>query len=123
MMNMHDTPDELVIAREVDGTITASVEHKEVRHSETGFEVGYEGSGSADLALNILFDVTGAMPPPFLYQAFKRVAIAKIVLEPGQRIVLSRSDIRTWYELMIEHEYGDGTELQFDLPKIEGPGT
>lgn len=45
----------VVIVRESDGTIKTDVKHI-VAHSPTGFEVGYGGSGPADLALSILED-------------------------------------------------------------------
>ena len=56
--DMHTTPqhlDDVYIARESDGTIRANVPHI-IHHSPTGFQVGYGGSGPADLALSILED-------------------------------------------------------------------
>jgi hypothetical protein len=47
-----------------------------VRHSPTGFEWGYEGSGPADTARSILAEHLGAMPHPSVYQAFKRLIVS-----------------------------------------------
>jgi len=48
-----------IVLRRVDGYATANVPHAIKYHSPTGFEWGYGGSGPADLALNILYAVTG----------------------------------------------------------------
>ena len=48
-----------------------------VRHSPTGFEWGYNGSGPADLALSILWDLTGKEPLAVFYQAFKEELVSK----------------------------------------------
>ena len=48
------------IWRESDGRLHANVPHSVIWHSPDGFECGYEGSGPADLALNIL----NAFVPP-----------------------------------------------------------
>jgi len=42
-----------------------------IRHSPTGFEWGYAGSGPADLALSILWDYLGEEPYRSLYMDFK----------------------------------------------------
>lgn len=47
------------------------------RHSPTGFEYGYEGSGPADLARSLLGDALDTTEPtPAAYQAVKRKLIA-----------------------------------------------
>ena len=46
-------PDDVVLYREIDGTARATVNHV-VRHSPTGIEWGYHGSGPADLARSVL---------------------------------------------------------------------
>lgn len=48
------------ISRNTLGNVEVNVPHSIVMHSPTGFEVGYAGSGPADLALNIL---AAFMPP------------------------------------------------------------
>lgn len=47
-----------------------------VRHSPTGFEFGYGGSGPADLALSILWDHLGKEPSRILYMDFKTRFVA-----------------------------------------------
>jgi len=79
-------------------------------HSPDGFEVGYEGSGPADLALAILVDYFGERPPRDgyksprfsrwaeqsrawqLHQPFKRAFIAKL----GDKWTLYSMQIQTW---------------------------
>lgn len=48
-----------------------------VRHSPTGFEWGYLGSGPADLALSILWDFMGHEPTRVDYMNFKDQFVAK----------------------------------------------
>ncbi len=62
------------------------------RHSPTGFEWGYEGSGPADLALAILTDSLGCEPEPGTYQQFKRDIIAKL----GANWRISEPTIKAW---------------------------
>ena len=49
----------------------------QVRHSPTGFEWGYLGSGPADLALNILWNFLGKEPSRILYMDFKTRFVAR----------------------------------------------
>jgi hypothetical protein len=53
-----------------------------VRHSPTGMEWGYGGSGPADLALSILADALGSVEKadPF-YQAFKWQVVTRLSRE------------------------------------------
>lgn len=72
--------------REPDGTASVCVEgdgprrplHHRVRHSPTGFEWGYGGSGPADLALSILTDLAGKEAANHLYHEFKWTVIASL---------------------------------------------
>ena len=48
------------------------------RHSPTGFEWGYLGSGPAQLALAILADTVGAGDAQTYHQQFKEAVIAQI---------------------------------------------
>jgi len=48
-----------------------------VRHSPTGFEFGYGGSGPADLALSILWNFLGREPSQILYMDFKSRFVAR----------------------------------------------
>ncbi len=63
-----------------------------VYHSPTGFEMGYGGSGPADLARSILAHAVGLPLADLLYQDFKFefVACAK------DKLVVSLSNIRQW---------------------------
>jgi len=48
-----------------------------IRHSPTGFEWGYAGSGPADLALSILWNFLGKEPSRILYMDFKNQFVAR----------------------------------------------
>jgi hypothetical protein len=79
-------------------------------HSPDGFEMGYEGSGPADLALAILVDYFGERPPRDgykspkfsrwtvkskawkLHQPFKRAFVATL----GDKWALYGMQIQTW---------------------------
>jgi len=50
-----------------------------VRHSPDGFNWGYSGSGPAELARCLLWDVMGYEPDPALYQEFKAQVVATLV--------------------------------------------
>jgi len=71
-----------------------------VRHSPTGFETGYGGSGSADLALSILDDFLRAggrtTKRDRLHQFFKWKFIAPRRLEAGASYTITEADIRAW---------------------------
>lgn len=54
-----------------------------VRHSPTGFEWGYGGSGPADLARSILIDAAGGILAEGLYQEFKREFVASLPYDGG----------------------------------------
>lgn len=83
-----------IILRRVNGIATANVPHVIKRHSPTGFEWGYEGSGPADLALAILLAVTGNEKlADRLYQQFKRDVIARV---PRDGAVIKRVTIEEW---------------------------
>lgn len=53
---------DVTCTRGEDGTVTCSIPQKHKHHSPTGFEIGYGGSGPADLALNILALAIGPAP-------------------------------------------------------------
>lgn len=77
------------------------------RHSPTGFEWGYAGSGPADLSLSILADHFGERPQKFdgreyeacrslrLYQEFKREVIAGLSRDDW---TLTSDQIAAWVE-------------------------
>jgi hypothetical protein len=83
---------EAVFVEEEDGTITR-LKH-EVRHSPDGFSWGYGGSGPADLARSILAAHLGYVPPPAVYQEFKRHFVAR--WEQGRPWQLTSSQIDEW---------------------------
>jgi hypothetical protein len=80
------------------------------RHSPTGFEWGYSGSGPADLALSILahhLDMESV--GPVLYQAFKAECVAKM----GPKWQLHRSEIDNWLNRRWSHMTED--QIRDDL--------
>jgi hypothetical protein len=95
-------PGVVTVARRVDAQTIHSKPLKHlVRHSPTGMNWGYGGSGPADLARSILGDFLGIDDPhPALYQQFKFEKIAPLNQDghwaiPADVIVkwLNRSDI------------------------------
>ena len=61
---------------EEDGT-TRALEHH-VRHSPSGFNWGYAGSGPSELARCLIMDAFGADPQPAVYMKFKDEVIAPL---------------------------------------------
>lgn len=70
--------EDIHLARSAPYGAQADIPHRFVVHSPTGFEWGYQGSGPADLALNIL----GLFVPPpeayRLHQHYKRDVVARL---------------------------------------------
>lgn len=90
-------PDDVVLCRALDGTARAvrrgrPLPHA-VRHSPTGFEWGYGGSGPADLARSILLQFADEATVERLYQAFKAEVVAAVPQAGG---VICASDVRAW---------------------------
>lgn len=71
------------VIREPEGTILKKDHSLELRnHSPDGFQIGYSGSGQAQLALGLLLDVTDDEDLSMsLYQEFKDQVVSN--LEPG----------------------------------------
>jgi hypothetical protein len=76
--------------------------HHFVLHSPSGFEMGFGGSGPADLAYSILihwflsykFSIEEAKEEAAsLYQEFKRAFVAK----ESERLIITDSDIENWW--------------------------
>ena len=66
----------------------------QIRHSPTGFEWGYGGSGPADLALSVLADVLDDVSEvERLYQDFKRDVVVSL---PDDRWVLTEKEVVDW---------------------------
>ena len=83
---------DVVLYRRVDGTACASVRHVP-RHSPTGIEWGYAGSGPADLARSVLLALTDEATAERLYPAFKADVVARVPHAGG---VLRAADVRAW---------------------------
>jgi hypothetical protein len=94
--------------RDADGNATVVVQDDDgprrplkhfVRHSPSGFEWGYGGSGPADLARSILAHHLGGhvAPPVRVYQLFKFTIVAAF---PKQEWTLTSNDITSW----LDHE-------------------
>lgn len=66
---------------------------RDARHSPTGLEWGYAGSGPAELARQLLWDLTGEEPVPALYQAFKARFVEHF---PRGAWIMSEDMIRAW---------------------------
>ncbi|SMC07946.1 hypothetical protein SAMN00768000_3543 [Sulfobacillus thermosulfidooxidans DSM 9293] len=75
----------------VDGHILGDLPHL-VRHSPTGFEWGYGGSGPADLAYALLADAVDTATADQLYQDFKWAFVAHF----ADTWTLSTHAIHTW---------------------------
>lgn len=74
-------------------TLHFSIPQKVVKHSPTGMEWGYAGSGPADFALNILLNYTDVPTAYYLYQSFKHKFVTKLPREGG---TIKAEDIREW---------------------------
>jgi hypothetical protein len=76
-----------------------------VRHSPTGYEAGYHGSGPSDLALSILSDLIGreAAEADGLYHQFKRDFVAPIILDEGETAQITEERIQEWLESLKEN--------------------
>lgn len=112
----HNTPTELVMTN-----VTPSI----VQHSPAGFEWGYEGSGPADLALNVL----AAFVPPAadgwepvqcflgqcsqtawdLHQEFKRDYIATMDRDGGR---IDAGIIRLWIKVRMRRPWEDCSPME-----------
>lgn len=76
------------------GPPNVNVEHRVKRHSPTGLEWGYAGSGPADLALNTLLAFgCDEEEADALYQQFKSEMIAPLTRVSTR---LTSHEIRTW---------------------------
>jgi len=90
----------VILKRDSQGRpIVQGVQHVIVRHSPTGFEWGYGGSGPADLALNILCQCMPVSEALKHYQRFKWEVIARIPFEGG---VITDEDVEEFLKGMEE---------------------
>lgn len=95
------SPRDILYRRMLDGRIETNVTHTLIRHSPTGFNWGYGGSGPADFALNILLRFVSLDIANALYQDFKFAFIAK--MEDGGRILAK--DIDAWLEKNVQKDW------------------
>ncbi len=83
---------DVVLYRRIDGRAVATLDHV-VRHSPTGIEWGYAGSGPADLALSVLARVAGMDEAERHYHAFLHAVVACLPEAGG---LVRASDVRAW---------------------------
>ena len=86
--------EDIVLWRTLEGEAHASVPHA-ARHSPTGIEWGYGGSGPADLALSVLLALADEQTANTLYHRFKHEVVAAVPEAGG---VLRAADVRRWIE-------------------------
>ena len=73
-----------------------------VRHSPTGFEFGYLGSGPSDLARSILYDLDyDAEKIESWYHDFKKEFIAN---QEGESFIICEDAIQLWWEAKQSNE-------------------
>lgn len=87
-------PADIVLWRTINGEARASVTHV-VRHSPSGLEWGYGGSGPADLARSVLLALADEETAERLYVAFKDDVVAHVPFAGG---VLRAADVRAWLD-------------------------
>lgn len=98
-----------IILRRTEFGVETNVPRRVVRHSPSGFEFGYGGSGPADLALNILLLFVDQRTAESLYQDFKWEFVATVPREGG---IIKRDDIVTWLRQQgCAVKGGDGREM------------
>ncbi|WP_095512501.1 DUF6166 domain-containing protein [Rubrivirga marina] len=78
--------------RDGDGTARMTCPHA-VRHSPSGPEWGYGGSGPADCARSVLLALADAATADAHYQAFKADVISRV---PDDGAVISRAAVAAW---------------------------
>lgn len=92
---------DIALTRDADGTARASVPHRFIVHSPSGFEWGYGGSGPAELALNILGRFVPAPEAWRLHHDYKFDVIAHLARD-RDHIVTAESVVawinRRWQE-------------------------
>lgn len=79
--------------------------HHVVRHSPTGFNYGYAGSGPADLALSILAACVEQELADRYYQPFK---FDRIAPEQSRHWAIKAQQVREWVGQRMEHDRENG---------------
>ena len=87
-------PEDVVLWRTLEGEAHASIPHA-ARHSPTGIEWGYGGSGPADLALSVLLALADEQTANALYHRFEHEVLASVPEAGG---VLRAANVRGWIE-------------------------
>ncbi len=89
-----NAPDYITLQKHTASGVRTNVPRREVKHSPTGYNFGYGGSGPADFALNVMLmfcaDRDGAH---FLYQTFKSEFLATKEAANTERLVIPKSEI------------------------------
>jgi hypothetical protein len=85
---------DIYIRREPGGIIFTNVQRSEYKHSPTGFNFGYGGSGVSDFALNCLLMFVGKEEAHSWYQDFKWEFCAN--KDTGDELIIKRKDILTF---------------------------
>lgn len=97
----HTLKHEGLIMRRDEGRAVVNVSQSIVSHSPDGFEFGYGGSGPADLALNVVYYLTGDKKlAEKLHQEFKFTFIAKVPREGG---TIAYNDMMNWIHEKTKH--------------------
>lgn len=86
-------PDKIILRRDSEGLGHINIPQTVIRHSPTGMEWGYGGSGPADLALNILLLFSDENTANCLYQDYKREVIAGIPEKGGE---IEAEEVEKW---------------------------
>jgi hypothetical protein len=94
-------PTSIVIKRLPNGTLETNVPTQITLHSSGGYEIGYNGSGPADLALNTLLLITDEETAMRHYQCFKREFIATMPFDGGS---IPLKDIQYWLNHQLHYK-------------------
>lgn len=82
-----------IILKRIDNVPHININQEIIRHSPTGMEWGYAGSGPSDLALNILAKYTTAEKALRHYQRFKSEFICNMPDEGG---IITASQVKAF---------------------------
>lgn len=85
-------PLDVVLYRTAEGRAVATLDHI-IKHSPTGIEWGYAGSGPADLALSILARVAGMDVAGRHYHAFLHEVVSALPYDGG---LVQAADVQVW---------------------------
>lgn len=103
---------DIVCQRDARGYARFNIPQRVIRHSPTGMEWGYSGSGPSDLALNILTLFTSLDVASSCYQEFKAEFVATLPHAGG---VIRGGDVREW----LRARYADGEYYAGFVPEFE----